>query len=138
VIRWISGDYTGPALPNYVTVKHDSLYTFGIHRIDHIVCNVPNLFEAVDYLMKSIGFHEFSEFTAEDIGTLDSGLNSMVVANNNEYVLMPVNEPTFGFILFIYLFILYWIVCYYCDFFTILKVLSFRLLYEVYQMSTKK
>ena len=33
---------------------------------------------------------------AQDIGTLDSGLNSMVLASNNEMVLLPVNEPTFG------------------------------------------
>ena len=97
VIRWISGDYVGPALPNYEIVKHDNTYTFGIQRIDHVVCNVPNLFEGVDYLIKSIGFHEFSEFTTEDVGTLDSGLNSMVLANNNEFVLLlPINEPTFG------------------------------------------
>jgi len=24
------------------------------------------------------GFHEFAEFTADDVGTVDSGLNSMV------------------------------------------------------------
>lgn len=42
------------------------------------------------------GFHEFAEFVAEDVGTVDSGLNSMVLANNNELVLLPVNEPTFG------------------------------------------
>ena len=42
------------------------------------------------------GFHEFAEFVAEDVGTVDSGLNSMVLANNNEMVLLPVNEPTFG------------------------------------------
>lgn len=28
--------------------------------------------------------------------TVDSGLNSMVMANNNEMVLLPINEPTFG------------------------------------------
>ncbi len=42
------------------------------------------------------GFHEFAEFVAEDVGTVDSGLNSMVLASNNEAVLLPVNEPTFG------------------------------------------
>jgi len=42
------------------------------------------------------GFHEFAEFTAEDVGTVDSGLNSMVLASNNERVLLPVNEPTYG------------------------------------------
>jgi 4-hydroxyphenylpyruvate dioxygenase len=42
------------------------------------------------------GFHEFAEFTTEDVGTVDSGLNSMVLANNNEMILLPMNEPTFG------------------------------------------
>jgi hypothetical protein len=32
----------------------------------------------------------------QDVGTVDSGLNSMVLASNNEMVLLPVNEPTFG------------------------------------------
>ncbi len=32
----------------------------------------------------------------QDVGTVDSGLNSMVLASNNEVVLLPVNEPTFG------------------------------------------
>jgi len=27
---------------------------------------------------------------------VDSGLNSVVLANNNEYILLPINEPTFG------------------------------------------
>lgn len=96
VIRWVSGAYSGPVLPNYdlfpVTVNN----SYGLVRADHIVSNVPNLFETVDYLMGAIGLHEFSEFTAEDVGTVDSGLNSMVLASNNEYVLLPVNEPTFG------------------------------------------
>lgn len=43
-----------------------------------------------------LGFHEFSEFTAADVGTVDSGLNSMVLANNSEHILLPVNEPTHG------------------------------------------
>ena len=57
---------------------------------------MPDLLKTVDYIMGMTGFHEFAEFTAEDVGTVDSGLNSMVLANNNEFVLLPVNEPTFG------------------------------------------
>lgn len=34
--------------------------------------------------------------TLQDVGTVDSGLNSTVLANNNEFVILPVNEPTFG------------------------------------------
>lgn len=95
VYRWMSGDFDGFFLPNYENVDSPDI-CYGIERVDHVVTNVPKLFEAVDYLMKMTGFHEFSEFTAEDIGTLDSGLNSMVLASNNEFILLPVNEPTFG------------------------------------------
>jgi 4-hydroxyphenylpyruvate dioxygenase len=96
VLRFMSGDFAGPALPNYEPVPVVVENSCGLQRIDHIVSNVPHLFTAVDYLMNATGFHEFSEFTAEDVGTVDSGLNSMVLANNNEMVLLPVNEPTFG------------------------------------------
>eukprot|EP01035_Chromulina_nebulosa_P017023 gene17023-22529_t len=95
VIRWISGNYSGPYLPNYELVSTPDI-NYGIKRLDHCVCNVPKLFPAIDYLMNSVGFHEFSEFTADDVGTIDSGLNSMVLANNSEFVLIPINEPTFG------------------------------------------
>lgn len=95
VIRWISGDFDGPILPNYENVVSPDL-GFLITRLDHAVSNVPNLFEAVDYLTAATGLHEFSEFTAADVGTVDSGLNSMVLASNNEMVLLPINEPTFG------------------------------------------
>lgn len=97
VIRWVSGNYNGSYLPNYTEIPdNDVNLHLGLLRVDHIVGNVPKLFDAVDYIMNSIGLHEFSEFTAEDIGTIDSGLNSMVLASNNEMVLFPVNEPTFG------------------------------------------
>jgi 4-hydroxyphenylpyruvate dioxygenase len=95
VIRWISGDFDGPFLPNYANVDGPEL-TYGLKRLDHIVSNVPDLFNAVDWMNEMVGFHEFAEFTSEDVGTVDSGLNSMVMANNSETVLMPFNEPTFG------------------------------------------
>lgn len=48
------------------------------------------------HMAVSQGFHDFAEFTAEDVGTVDSGLNSAVLASDNEMVLLPVSEPTFG------------------------------------------
>jgi 4-hydroxyphenylpyruvate dioxygenase len=101
VIRWVSGTFLGPMLPNYQPTDTSHLgtkssSTFGILRLDHSVSNVPKLFEAVDYLAAATGMHEFAEFASADIGTLDSGLNSMVLGNNNEMVLLPINEPTFG------------------------------------------
>ncbi|EGZ24931.1 hypothetical protein PHYSODRAFT_539872 [Phytophthora sojae] len=95
VIRWVSGDFEGPFVPGYQAVDRPDM-SIGIQRMDHCVGNVPSLGEAVKYITGFTGFHEFSEFTAEDVGTLESGLNSMVLASNNEMVLLPVNEPTFG------------------------------------------
>ena len=89
-------------LPRYEDVPLDDTrgggmpLTYGLQRLDHAVGNVPNLLEAVNYIAGFTGMHQFAEFTAEDVGTVDSGLNSMVLANNNEMILLPVNEPTFG------------------------------------------
>lgn len=69
---------------------------YGIRRIDHAVGNVPELGPVVEYIKGFTGFHEFAEFTAEDVGTLESGLNSVVLANNDEMVLLPLNEPVYG------------------------------------------
>ncbi|KAI8548202.1 hypothetical protein RHMOL_Rhmol07G0254700 [Rhododendron molle] len=69
---------------------------FGIRRLDHAVGNVHELAPMVEYVKGFTGFHEFAEFTAEDVGTNESGLNSMVLASNDEMVLLPMNEPVFG------------------------------------------
>lgn len=87
-------------LPGFELVEDKSMsyldLDYGIRRLDHAVGNVPQLGPAVDYVKKFTGFHEFAEFTAEDVGTNESGLNSVVLANNNENVLLPMNEPVYG------------------------------------------
>ena len=85
-------------LPGYkdVDLEGREPLTYGLQRLDHAVGNVEDLLKAVDYIVGFTGMHQFAEFTAEDVGTVDSGLNSMVLANNNEMILLPVNEPTFG------------------------------------------
>ncbi|CAN4084557.1 unnamed protein product [Withania somnifera] len=69
---------------------------YGIRRLDHAVGNVPELGPVVEYIKRFTGFHEFAEFTTEDVGTAESGLNSVVLANNDETVLLPLNEPVYG------------------------------------------
>ncbi|XP_021274681.1 4-hydroxyphenylpyruvate dioxygenase-like isoform X2 [Herrania umbratica] len=69
---------------------------YGICRLDHLVGSVPELGPAVSYLKEVTGFHEFAEFTTEDVGTLESGLNSLVLGSNNEMVLLVICEPVFG------------------------------------------
>ncbi|XVF20906.1 hypothetical protein REPUB_Repub12eG0044000 [Reevesia pubescens] len=85
-------------LPGFEKIEDGFSYPldYGIRRLDHAVGNVPELGPAVSYVKSFTGFHEFAEFTAEDVGTSDSGLNSVVLANNEEMVLLPMNEPVFG------------------------------------------
>ena len=54
VLRFVSGDFAGPFLPNFEEVDIEP-YSFGLQRIDHCVGNVPELFEVTDYLMKITG-----------------------------------------------------------------------------------
>eukprot|EP00775_Hariotina_reticulata_P005049 gene5049-5290_t len=96
VLRFISGSWQTPYLPGYAATPEQPQISYGLQRLDHAVGNVPKLVEVLEHIIGFTGFHEFAEFVAEDVGTVDSGLNSMVLANNNELVLLPINEPTFG------------------------------------------
>lgn len=69
---------------------------YGIRRLDHAVGHVPELHPALSYVKAFTGFHEFAEFTAENVGTSESGLNSVVLANNDEMVLLAMSEPVLG------------------------------------------
>lgn len=84
-----------PFLPHLTPLMGKS-DNFGIYKIDHAVGNVHNLLEAHNEIKKFTGFHEFAEFTSDDVGTVDSGLNSVVLASDSEDVLLPLNEPTKG------------------------------------------
>ncbi|MCO5608208.1 hypothetical protein L7F22_062414 [Adiantum nelumboides] len=97
VLRYVSffNGFDGPFLPKYEKVNSPPV-SYGLARLDHAVGNVHSLLENVQYIAKFTGFHEFAEFTADDVGTAESGLNSMVLASNNEMVLLPLNEPVFG------------------------------------------
>nr|AGG10562.1 4-hydroxyphenylpyruvate dioxygenase [Amaranthus tuberculatus] len=102
VLRYVSyGNECGDVffLPGFEEMPEESSFRgldFGLRRLDHAVGNVPELAPAIAYLKKFTGFHEFAEFTAEDVGTSESGLNSAVLANNDEMVLFPMNEPVYG------------------------------------------
>lgn len=97
VLRYVSfiNGFDGPFLPKYEKVDAPPI-SYGISRLDHAVGNVHKLAEIVQYIANFTGFHEFAEFTADDVGTAESGLNSVVLASNNEMVLLPLNEPVFG------------------------------------------
>jgi 4-hydroxyphenylpyruvate dioxygenase len=100
VLRYISFNdrekFDSSFMPRFEVIDDYFPVDFGIRRLDHAVGNVHDLGSTVHYVKQFTGFHEFAEFTAEDIGTSESGLNSMVLANNDETVLIPMNEPVFG------------------------------------------
>jgi len=87
--------FRGSFLPGYQEIEPVG-EDFGLRRMDHVVGNVYSIEDVFQYLSHATGWHEFAEFTAEDVGTVDSGLNSMVLGNANQKVLMPLNEPTYG------------------------------------------
>ena len=66
----------GPFLPTYQPVHDDLQTSYGLHRLDHAVGNAPKMEPVLQYLAKMTGWHEFAEFTAEDVGTLDSGMQT--------------------------------------------------------------
>ncbi|KAL6888464.1 hypothetical protein ACP4OV_009490 [Aristida adscensionis] len=99
VLRYVSypDAADSPFLPGFEDVSRPGgALDYGLRRFDHVVGNVPELAPAAAYVAGFTGFHEFAEFTAEDVGTAESGLNSMVLANNAETVLLPLNEPVHG------------------------------------------
>ena len=54
VLRFVSGSFGGPLLPNYAATEAEE-HCFGLQRMDHCVGNVPQLFEATDYLSRITG-----------------------------------------------------------------------------------
>lgn len=91
-------DYTGPYLPNYAKVNSKS---YGnernvlLNEIDHCVQNFTwnQLVLSSKFYISAFGFHKFWSVDDRDVGTSNSGLRSIVLANSNESVLMPINEP---------------------------------------------
>lgn len=87
-----------PFLPHLAPLegKMAERKTFGLRRIDHAVGNVPNLFETLNEVSAFTGFHDFAEFSSEEVGTVESGLNSVVLASDSDDILLPLNEPVNG------------------------------------------
>ncbi|EFJ29824.1 hypothetical protein SELMODRAFT_91092 [Selaginella moellendorffii] len=96
VLRYVSlKGFSGAFLPNYTPVESLPL-TSGFVRLSYVAANVYNLLDTVNHIVKFTGFHEVAEYTTDDVGTKDSGLNTMALASNNETVVFSLSEPTYG------------------------------------------
>jgi 4-hydroxyphenylpyruvate dioxygenase len=93
-------DYSGAFLPGFMDVAQPdaSARPTGLHYIDHAVGNVGwgQMNTWVDFYEHVMGFKMFKHFDDQDISTEYSALMSKVMANGNERIRFPINEPAVG------------------------------------------
>ncbi len=92
--------YKGAFLPGFVPVTGPDLVAreTGLLHIDHMVGNVGwgQMNTWVNFYQDVMGFRMFKHFDDQDISTEYSALMSKVMANGNEKVRFPINEPAEG------------------------------------------
>lgn len=95
--------YKGAFLPNYIpVVEKDPLESLlpsaRLNFVDHCVGNQPDLemVSACELYERQLGFHRFWSVDDEQIHTEYSALRSIVMADWDEMVKMPINEPANG------------------------------------------
>ena len=102
VLRFVSyPDDTGGVafLPGFENVANSSACPapdYGLNRFDHIVGGVPDLAPVAAYIAGFTGFHEFDRVNGDEIGTAESSLNGLVLADSSEKVLLTLLEPVQG------------------------------------------
>jgi len=95
--------YNGIFLPGYVASdQNDPLVkltpAIGLQYVDHVVGNQPDqeMEPAVQWYEKVLDFHRFWSVDESMIHTQYSSLRSVVVADPDEKIKMPINEPAKG------------------------------------------
>ncbi|MGH0147915.1 UNVERIFIED_CONTAM: hypothetical protein FKN15_011208, partial [Acipenser sinensis] len=96
-------DYKGLFLPGFEAPLFrdpllDTLPSGKLNFIDHVVGNQPDteLVPVVDWYEKNLLFHRFWSVDDKQLHTDFSALRSIVVANHEETIKMPINEPAMG------------------------------------------
>ncbi len=92
-------NYRGPFMPGFKPAE--SLYNpapVGLQYVDHCVGNVElgAMNRWVQFYQDVLGFKNLISFDDKDISTEYSALMSKVVANGNERIKFPINEPAQG------------------------------------------
>uniref|UniRef100_A0AAQ6AFK9 4-hydroxyphenylpyruvate dioxygenase n=1 Tax=Amphiprion ocellaris TaxID=80972 RepID=A0AAQ6AFK9_AMPOC len=80
------------------TVRETTEPSGKLNFIDHVVGNQPDdeMVPVVDWYQKNLLFHRFWSVDDKQLQTEFSALRSIVVANYEETVKMPINEPAMG------------------------------------------
>src|SRR5690348_6886317 len=92
-------NYRGLFMPGFVKREpHFQPADVGLLYVDHCVGNVElgKMNEWVGFYEKVMGFKNLITFDDEDISTEYSALMSKVMANGNERIKFPINEPAQG------------------------------------------
>ncbi len=93
-------DYTGIFMPGFVP-KQNPIWRpspTGLKYVDHCVGNVAlgEMDQFVDFYANVLGFTNILSFDDNDISTEYTALMSKVMANGNERIKFPINEPAAG------------------------------------------
>jgi 4-hydroxyphenylpyruvate dioxygenase len=93
-------NYDGVFLPGFAKTESRDLVSrpVGLNYIDHMVANVGwgQMNEWVAFYRDVMGFRLYQHFDDKDISTEYSALMSKVMANGNDRVKFPINEPAVG------------------------------------------
>ncbi|GAB1290157.1 4-hydroxyphenylpyruvate dioxygenase [Apodemus speciosus] len=96
-------NYTGRFLPGFEAPTYkdtllSKLPSCKLELIDHIVGNQPDqeMESASEWYLKNLQFHRFWSVDDTQVHTEYSSLRSIVVANYEESIKMPINEPAPG------------------------------------------
>jgi len=92
-------NYRGVFMPGYQAAKSKvPVQSVGLKFVDHCVGNVGwgEMNTWVKFYEDVLGFRVIISFDDQDISTEYSALMSKVVANGNEFVKFPINEPAEG------------------------------------------
>lgn len=90
-------NYSGVYLPNYKLCSRDVgvEHPVKFHEIDHVVQNFSwnEMMKAATFYAATFGFHKFWSVDEKDVSTGNTALRSIVMANGNGKVKLPINEP---------------------------------------------
>ena len=92
-------NYRGLFMPGFVAVApHYAPPEVGLEYVDHCVGNVElgKMNEWVDFYAQVMGFRNLLTFDDKTISTEYSSLMSKVMANGNDRIKFPINEPAKG------------------------------------------
>lgn len=94
-----TSNYDGAFLPGYEPIEErHGISSVGFQTLDHTVGNVPEgeMTRWARFYEDVYGFRRFLDFDEDDISTKYSALRSVVMANDDLSVKIPINEPAEG------------------------------------------